>query len=158
MLLQYSKCCAALIKDETTTLDYKNITPFIPVEVKASLVWERKMEGRRRIQTVLLTHNFFSWPYHAILSSRSYLKLLVLLSRGVLNRRPAVGCCSSGAPSHSRLRLRHSVAHVSICFNHFITPTHFRSTTWLLPLIFTVVFSFENLWLTARSRENMQHE
>ena len=38
---------------------------------------------------------------------------------------------------------------------HFVTPTLFRSTTWLL--IFTCESCVENLWLTARSKVNMQY-
>ena len=39
------------------------------------MVWERQTEtiGRRRIQTVLLTQNFFFfWPYHSMLTSKAY--------------------------------------------------------------------------------------
>ena len=43
-----------------------------------------------------------------------------------------------------------------ICQYHFIKPTRFRSTTWLLPLIFTGASCAENLWLTALSRINKQ--
>ena len=47
----------------------------------------------------ILTHNFFSWPYHAVLSSRPHLELLLLLCHGVLNQGPTVGRCSSGVLS-----------------------------------------------------------
>ena len=46
--------------------------------------------------------------------------------------------------------------HMGIYIYHFVTSKHFRSTTWLLPLIFTCVFCLENLRLTAWSRVNMQ--
>ena len=49
------------------------------------------------------------------------------------------------------------VSHMGICIYHFITPTHFRSTTWLLLLIFTGASCAENLWLTTQSRVNIQH-
>ena len=87
-----------------------------------------------------------------MLSSRSHLALLLLLSRVVFNRRPdvarSVGRCPGGAPSRAlalsvtdrisschKLRLldsHNSVSHVSICICHYITPTDFRSTTWLV--------------------------
>ena len=54
-------------------------------------------------------------------------------------------------------RLTPPVSHMNIYIYHFITPTHFRSTTWLLPLIFTGASCAENLWLTAWLRVNMQH-
>ena len=126
-------------------------------------------EGRRR-QTAILTHNFFFWPYHSVLSSRPHLALL-LFGRRTLTQRPTVGRYSSGAPSHSLAlpwptalfwpqaetdsRLRLTVSHVGICIYHFITPTYFCSTTWLLPFIFSRAFRAENLWLTVRSRVNM---
>ena len=34
-------------------------------------------------------------------------------------------------------RLRFLVSHVGICLYHFLKPTHFRSTKWLLLLIYT---------------------
>ena len=39
---------------------------------------------------------------------------------------------------------------------HFMTLTYFRSTTWLLPIIFTNASCAENLWLTVRWMVNMQ--
>ena len=38
-----------------------------------------------------------------------------------------------------------------------MTPTCSRSTTWVLPLVFTGASYVDNLWLTARSRVNMWH-
>ena len=43
------------------------------------------------------------------------------------------------------------VSYVGICIYHFITSTHFRSTTWLLSLIFTGASCVENFWLMAQS-------
>ena len=68
-----------------------------------NLCWcVRQTDGRgRRMETATLTHNFFfSWPYHAVLSSRLHLALL-LLGWGVFNRRSVVGHCPSGAPGDS---------------------------------------------------------
>ena len=52
---------------------------------KASVGWKRWRQmdtaGEER-QITILTHNFFSWPYHAVLSSRPHLTLLLLLGRG----------------------------------------------------------------------------
>ena len=41
---------------------------------------------------------------------------------------------------------------------HFITSTNVRSTTWKLLLTFTGASCAQNIWLTARSRVNMQYE
>ena len=49
------------------------------------------------------------------------------------------------------------ISHAGICIYHFVTSTHFRSTIWLLPLIFIGASSVENLWLTVRSKVSMQH-
>ena len=40
--------------------------------VKSSVVCERQAHRGRRRQTGILTHNFFSWPNHAVLSSKPY--------------------------------------------------------------------------------------
>ena len=58
----------------TITLGYINIILFILLGVKASVVWDRKMDRGWWIETVILTYNFFfSWPYHIMLSSRPYI-------------------------------------------------------------------------------------
>ena len=46
-------------------------------------------------------------------------------------------------------RLRLSVFHEGICIYNFLTTTLFRSTTWLISLIFTSASCAENLWVTA---------
>ena len=79
-----------VLRDEgrTTTLRYKNITLFILLGVKASVVCERQIERGQQRQTVILTDKFiYSWSYHTVLFSKPHLALL-LLSRRVLNRRP----------------------------------------------------------------------
>ena len=44
-------------------------------------MWERQMDGGRWMKTSTLIHNFFfSWPSHAVLSSRLLLAFLLLLS------------------------------------------------------------------------------
>ena len=48
-----------------------------------SVVYWRETDGGRQWQTALLTHNFFSWPQHAVLSSRPHLAFLLLLGRGL---------------------------------------------------------------------------
>ena len=159
------------------TLLYKNITLFILLRVKASVERERHTDGRRRMETATVTHNFFSWPYH-VLSSRPNLTLLLLLSRGggrsTQPEARSVKHCPSEVPNHllalpwmtallwqqamtPRLRLTPPVSHVGIYINHFITPTHFRSTTWLLLLIFPGESCAENLRFMAQSGVNMQH-
>ena len=132
-------------------------------------MWEGQADVRSRRQTAIFTHNFFSWPYYAMLSSRAHLALL-LLGRAVVKRKSAMGPrpnqgaqplasavidCISSDCKWDWLKT-HSVSHVGIFIYHFIIPPHFRSTTWLLPLIFTGASCEENLWLTVRSRVNMQ--
>ena len=72
-----------MMNDVIITLRDKNMShTLFSKGVKASVVWERQMGGRRRIQTGTLAYNFFfTWPYHAVLSSRPHLALL-LLDRG----------------------------------------------------------------------------
>ena len=161
-------------KEWMTLSFYKNVYVFISLERGQSFcgVWET--DGRTETNTdchidpkllLLLTipcYVIFKASFSTYSASRP----------GVLNWRPAVGSCLSGAPSHtlalfvtrrispgSKLRLTQltlSVSHVGIYIYHFMTPTHFRSTTWLLPLIFRVASCAENLWLTVRSRVSRQ--
>ena len=92
-----------------------------------------------------------------MLFSRPLLSLLLLARGGVFDWRPVVGrsvwCCLSGALNHllaapwltdslltaSWECLKTEIARISrgYLIYHFITPTHFRSTTWPLPLILT---------------------
>ena len=51
---------------------------------------------------------------------------------------------------------RLALSHMGISIYHFITLTHFWSTTWLLLLIFPGVSHVENRWLTTQSKVNMQ--
>ena len=157
-----------IIREEITKFGYKITILFILLEVKVSVVLERLMDGERQMETVALTHNFFySWSSNAVLSSRPYSVLFLLLCRGYSARGLLWALGPSGVPSHSlalfgteSLLAGHSqTARIlrDICIYHFKTPTHFRSTTWLLPLIFTGASCAENLSLTARSRVNMQH-
>ena len=89
----------------THRYDTINIYVFISIErVKVSIVWET--DGGKRMETAIFTHDFFiSWPSNTVLSSRPHLGLRQLLSRGLLNRRPAVGRSVghglSGTPSKS---------------------------------------------------------
>ena len=88
------------------------------MESKVCGVWET----RRRIETAILMHNFFSWSYHAVLSSKPHLALF-LLGRWKLNRRPAI--CPwpqwgiqplAGAPLTDRISSRRKLR---------LTETHF---------------------------------
>ena len=148
--------------EEITTIGFKNLShTLFSKEVGASVVWGR------RIQLAILTNNFFSWPYHAvlsyILSSRRHWALLLhgRYSTGgplwvvVPAGRPAA-CWFSRDSFKTEVTL--PVSHMGICIHHFITPKHIHSITWLLPFIFPGTSCAENLWLTARSRVNMQHK
>ena len=110
--------------------------------VKAFKVWET--DGGRQRQTAILTHKFF-WPYHAVLFSRSYLALHLLLSRGYSIGSRCRPLTQRGALSHCKLDLIYQ----------FITPTIsdqprdcFRLFTQMRPVQ-------RNLWFTARSRANI---
>ena len=95
----FSKCYILISYERTPTLGYINITLFILLGVKASVGWEIQTHGERQRQTAIWTHNFFSWPYHAVLFSRSHLVLLLLLDRGYSTGTLHVACCTSGALS-----------------------------------------------------------
>ena len=72
-----------------------------------------------------MTHNYFSWQYHAVLSSKPHLTLLLLLSRG----HSAGGHCGPPLSAASLVELKILTdfnwlnSHVDICIYHFITPT-----------------------------------
>ena len=153
------KICCIAMKDETTTLGYRNITLFI-LTWSQSFCYVRETNGRTETDT--LTHNFFSWLYQAVLSSRPHLTLSLFSKGEYSTGDPQWGAQSlAGTPvtaSWDWLKidsLRLSVSHVGICIYHFITPTNFWSTMILLPLIFTCASCEKNIWLTARSRVNM---
>ena len=56
--------------------------------VKVSVVSGRQTDGGRWIETATLTPSFFfSWPYHAVLSSRSHLALLCFSAGGGYSTR-----------------------------------------------------------------------
>ena len=91
--------------------------------------------------------------------------ILLLLSQGLLNRSPAVnrsvGRYSSGVPSRSSLTNTLLTA-ATLCISRGHLHVSFYNTHTIpfnllkLPLIFTGASCAENLWLTARSRINMQ--
>ena len=43
---------------------------------------ERDTEDLKNLETAILTNNFFSWPYHAVLSSRPYICLFCFPTNG----------------------------------------------------------------------------
>ena len=161
-----------MIKEETATLGYKyvTLTLFHSKGFKSPVGVTETETETEAMETATLTHNYFSWSYHTVLSSRPHLPLL-LLSWGVTQPEGCcVGHCPSRAPSHPlalsitdqissdhKVRLTLPISHMGICICHFITPTRFCSIMGQLPLIFTGASCAENLWLTAQSRVNMQH-
>ena len=137
--------------------------------VNASVMWrETNRDGGRQMQPIILTHNYFFWPYHAVLSSRSHLALLLLLCRGILNWRPTVGLCPSGVSSHLPALLSLTVSSwdwlktETVCISDGHLPISFHNThTFLFNHVtaftfFTSTSCAENLWFTAQSRVNMQ--
>ena len=80
-----------MMKGKPQHLYIKCIRLFILSKVVKSLLCERQTD--RQIETAILSHKFFSWPYYTVLSSRLHLARLLLLGwgRGVFNRKRAVG-------------------------------------------------------------------
>ena len=124
----------------TTTLLYKKniwVFSFFRKESNLCCVRERQTDGGRQRQTAILTHNFFF--FSSVLSSRSHLVFLLLLSRGYssgghcepLPQRVALSNCKTHTDSNWFWSTR-GLLHVSFHNAH-----NFRSTTWLLPLIYT---------------------
>ena len=144
----------------TLTFLYKNITHPLYSRKGLKLLWcARQTDGRwRQKQTAILTHNF-SWPYHAVLYSIPPLNTFSASPPEVLNRRSlalqmllvnvsTVWLTLTGWTGHSR----------GICIYHFIKPMisdqlrdGFRLFTQVHPVQ-------RNIWLTARSRVNIQQE
>ena len=128
-------------------------------------MWERQMDGRRRIGTAIMTHNLFSWPYHAVLSSKPY----VFSSDETCSTGPRQGSTGfTGAsvlylPSRLTastdrlgLQLKLSREHLCIWFrNTQIFPINHVTA----PLVIFIGASWEeNLCLGARSKVNMQQK
>ena len=148
-----------MMKEETTTLGYKSITLFILLGVKASVMWETD-RGRQR-QTALLTHNFFSWPYHAVLPSRPHLTLLLLLgwgrvysAWGLLLTAAPVGTLNDCKMGLTQLTL--TLTDLGICTYHFIIPTISDQPCDCFCLFTQVCPFYRNLWLTAQLKVNVQ--
>ena len=117
-------------------------------------MWEP--DGLRQGQTAILTHNFFSWPYHAVLSLRPHLVLLLLLGR----RYPTGGQGPQrGALNDCKLALTFTDSdwQAGICIYYYITSTTSDRSRDCLRLFTQVCPVQRNLWLMARSRVNMQH-
>ena len=160
MLVQYSR-------DEWRTtngikiLGYKNITHFI-LERGHIFCSVRETDGDKRSPREMNTACHIDPALlHLTIPHCLIFKTLRLLFRWDVLKRSSSGSQafplrprSLSADSAKRCKLRLNQiwnwpCHVGICIYHFIKPTHFRSTTWLLPLIFTSVFRAGNL--------NMQH-
>ena len=118
-------------------------------------------------QTAILTYNFFSWPYHAVLFSRPHLALLLLLGQGMGitqtplwtaapgNRSPWL---QDGSDSRLTLTPTDSNPHAGICIYHFITPAISDQPLDCFGLFTLVRPVKRNLWLTTRSRVIMQRK
>ena len=84
----------------------------------------RKIDGdRRQRQIAILTHNFFSWPYHAVLRSRPHLAILQLLGRRYSTWGLLLPQRRSQCASWVWLRTyTDSDLHTGISIHHFIAP------------------------------------
>ena len=145
-------CCIPRwrMKDRTS-LYILYISLIILFGVKASVVWEGHTDRDRQRQTAILIHNFFSWPYHVVLSlSTSY------ASRPwILNRRTFRPLPQAGALGDCKLALTHTASNwqAGVCIYYFIT-----SITSDISCDCFYLFKEVNLWLTARSRVKGQYE
>ena len=81
--------------------------PFLFFRKELKLLWCVR-DGWKQGQTAILTHNFFSWPYHAVLSSRPHLALL-FLSQGYSTEGSERHSPPGGALSDCKLWLRPSL-------------------------------------------------
>ena len=155
------------VNRRTRTLAYKDISIFILLGVKASVVC--KTDGRT-------DGDESRQLYRPITSSIEHITFCYL--QGPLSTSASCPgstqpetCCGHLTPvGHqatvwhfpwltksllTTVRLTLSVSLMGTRIYHFITPTDSRSTTWLLPLIFPHASCAENLWWTARSRVNI---
>ena len=155
-------CCAA-IKNENISFFLKT-TLFMESNL-LECAWERRMES-----------DIFRLPYWSIRSSLDHHALCYLQgsTKGFFclsaEGTQLEACCGplpqrdvlrdwplfQSRTETNRLGLPLPLYSVVICIYNFVTFTHFRSITWLLPLIFTGSSFAKNLWLTAWSRVNMQ--
>ena len=128
------------------------------------MVWERQTDGDEDrllywpIHSFSLDHNTLCY-LHGLSFSLSTRRTQPLSARalfGPLRPRFSIYRLNWLLQAETDFKLRPPLSHLGICIYHFITPTHFPLTTWLLPLIFTGASCAENLWLTARSRVNMK--
>ena len=111
------------------------------------LLWYERQTDRK--QTTILTHNFFSWPYHNVLSSRPLLATLLLLGQKYSTR------------GHSKWLkggswLKTHTDSVGICIYHFIMPTTSNKPHHCFCLFTQVHPVQKNLWSMARSKVNIQ--
>ena len=149
-------CCVPIMRNEWIILGYKNITLFILLGVKASVVY--KIDRDRETKTdCYIDRNFFSWPYHVVSYLRPYLALL-LFGRGYSTGGPLKTTALSGAltMTSSWLWLRLSLTLIdskrqsSISIYYFLTPTTSDRCRDCFRL-----FLQARLWLTAWSRVNV---
>ena len=147
--------------EETSILFQKPIGLFILSKgVKAFVVRDRWIERDE--------YRLLYWPITSYLDHTTLCYLPGLTSslptrrtKPVLAGGRASGFLSADSTDHCKLAPTDSLSdwnsREGICMYHLVTPTHFWSTTWLLPLIFTSASCVETMWLTARSSVNMQH-
>ena len=113
---------------------YKDTSEYTTFE--PSVVWARQTNRDRETKAAILTHNFFSWPYHAVLFSMSHLALLLLLGQ-----RYSTGGPMWTAANWQRLKTHTDSNWFGPLRGHLHISFHkahvFRSITWLLPLIYT---------------------
>ena len=138
------------------TLYFKNITLFILLGVKVYVVRQIDRQTGKQRQIAILTHNFFSWSYHAVLSSRPH---FICSSAGGYSTGGPLWAASSVERSpglqivtgYKWLGPSRGYLHISFHNAH-----DFRWKRDCFCLFTQVRPVQRNLWLTSRSRVNMQ--
>ena len=114
-------------------------------------VGDGRTDGRRQREIAILTHNFFPWPWHAVLFTRPDLALL-LHARGCSTRELVWATGPSGALSVTASWLWFGPLWLQLTSRHlhilFYNAYNFCDCFFL--------FTQVRLWLTARSRVSMQ--
>ena len=101
---------------------------YLSLFLESKLLWYvRQTETERPRQIAILTHNFFSWTHHSVLSSRPHLALLPLLGWGT-QPEASVDCRPQQSTlSDCKLALTQTLTdsnwQVCICIYSFIMPT-----------------------------------
>ena len=148
---EYTDCVVYRDNGRNTTLLYKNIYVLLFFRKESNLwnVWETQTKTGRQRQTAILTHNIFSWLYHAVLSSRPHLLLLQLLGQGRTQPEARFQWLQPSTDSGTQIFQwpvpSHGHMHISFHNAH-----DFQSTTWLPSVYLHMFREISDWWLRSR--------